>query len=72
MARGLNFYLGSTSLSVQSSNSKFSIKASIKMLTISIAREPVSHQLSILSVKDRKKDKVLQKLARKNKHVAYC
>lgn len=58
-----------SSTSVQSSNSKFSIKASIKML--SIAREPVSHQLSILFVKDRKKDKVLQKLARKNKQKSF-
>jgi hypothetical protein len=39
---------------------------------LSVAREPMSNLLSILFVKDRKKDnKVLQKLGRKSKMVKY-
>jgi hypothetical protein len=55
----------------QSSNvgSKFSMKASVR--TLSIAREPMSNLLSILFVKERKKDKVLQKLGRRSKQVAF-
>lgn len=44
---------------------KFSMKASVR--TLSIAREPLSTLLSMLFVKERKKDKVLQKLGRKTK-----
>jgi hypothetical protein len=47
--------------------SKFSMKASVR--TLSIAREPMTNLLSILFVKERKKDKVLQKLGRKNRQV---
>ena len=42
---------------------KFSIKASLK--TVSIARECASNLLSITFVKEKRKDKVLQKLGRK-------
>ncbi|KAI3421973.1 hypothetical protein GPALN_012510 [Globodera pallida] len=45
--------------------SKFSMKASVR--TLSIAREPMSNLLSMLFVKERKKDKVLHKLGRRNK-----
>ncbi|KAL3068095.1 hypothetical protein niasHT_038085 [Heterodera trifolii] len=45
--------------------SKFSMKASVR--TLSIVREPMSNLLSMLFVKERKKDKVLHKLGRRNK-----
>uniref|UniRef100_A0A915D6B1 Phosphofurin acidic cluster sorting protein 1/2 C-terminal domain-containing protein n=1 Tax=Ditylenchus dipsaci TaxID=166011 RepID=A0A915D6B1_9BILA len=48
-----------------SAGSKFSMKASVR--TLSVAREPTTNLLCILFVKDKKKDKVLQKLGRKNK-----
>lgn len=43
------------------------MKASVR--TLSIAREPMTNLLSILFVKERKKDKVLQKLGRRSKQV---
>lgn len=47
---------------------KYSIKASLR--TLSIARESMSTLLSIQFVKEKKKDKVLQKLGRKPKPVS--
>lgn len=50
-----------------SPGSKFAMKATVR--TLSIAREPTSNMMSILFVKEKKKDKVLQKLGRKTKTV---
>uniref|UniRef100_A0A914PMC9 Phosphofurin acidic cluster sorting protein 2 n=1 Tax=Panagrolaimus davidi TaxID=227884 RepID=A0A914PMC9_9BILA len=55
----------STPQQSKSGGGKFSMKASVR--TLSIAREPLSTLLSMLFVKERKKDKVLQKLGRKTK-----
>ena len=64
-----DFCSPSTSNISTTSGSKFSMKASVR--TLSIAREPLNHLLSILFVKERKKDKVLQKLGRRSKQVLF-
>uniref|UniRef100_A0AC34RLQ3 Phosphofurin acidic cluster sorting protein 2 n=1 Tax=Panagrolaimus sp. JU765 TaxID=591449 RepID=A0AC34RLQ3_9BILA len=63
---GSHFSLNPSNTPKSSSNGgKFSMKASVR--TLSVAREPLSTLLSMLFVKERKKDKVLQKLGRKTK-----
>ncbi|CAK5023920.1 unnamed protein product [Meloidogyne enterolobii] len=64
-----DFCSPSTSNISTTSGSKFSMKASVR--TLSIAREPLNHLLSILFVKERKKDKVLQKLGRRSKQKSF-
>uniref|UniRef100_A0A7E4UN95 Phosphofurin acidic cluster sorting protein 2 n=1 Tax=Panagrellus redivivus TaxID=6233 RepID=A0A7E4UN95_PANRE len=55
----------SNSTPKSSTGGKFSMKAAVR--TLSVAREPLSTLLSMLFVKERKKDKMLQKLGRKAK-----
>ncbi|KAL7073531.1 hypothetical protein ACQ4LE_007544 [Meloidogyne hapla] len=64
-----DFCSPTTSNNATNSGSKFSMKASVR--TLSIAREPLNHLLSILFVKERKKDKVLQKLGRRSKQKSF-
>lgn len=55
--------------SVISSNINNKVSMKINVRNLCVTKEPVTNSLSILFVKEKKKDKVLQKLGRKTKQV---